>query len=406
LTNSVVERRKEILKKLIRDLHQGTDPDQVKDEFKASLADATAVEIAQAEEELIREGMPAEEIHRFCEIHLAAFREALEDAGPLASPGHPVHILAEEHKMLLQFAAELSSIAQGLRGAASVGDYTYSDLEAVVASLRGSESHYVREENVLFPYLERHGITQPPAIMWMEHDQIREVEKSLYGLLDEHEGLQFGEFTTRLDTVSTALAELLTSHFQKENSVLFPTALRVLSAEEWPDVRQQFDELGYCSFTPEAATAPMASIGEVAASAREAGDRVQFTTGSMSAAELEAVLDALPVDITFVDRDNQVRYFNQSKERIFPRTRATIGRTVQQCHPQKSVHIVNRIVEEFRSGRREVAEFWIGSEGMLVHIRYFAVRDAAGEYLGVLEVTQDIMPLKQLEGEKRLLDGV
>jgi PAS domain S-box-containing protein len=120
--------------------------------------------------------------------------------------------------------------------------------------------------------------------------------------------------------------------------------------------------------------------------------------------ELEAILNALPVDITFVDAEDRVRYFNQSEERIFPRTRAIIGRSVQQCHPQKSVDIVNRIVEEFRGGERDVAEFWINLEGVLVHIRYFPVRDRHGRYLGVVEVTQDIMPMRQLEGEKRLLD--
>ena len=130
---------------------------------------------------------------------------------------------------------------------------------------------------------------------------------------------------------------------------------------------------------------------------------VSFETGSLTVEEVEAVLNTLPVDLTFVDSNDTVRYFSRSKERIFPRTKAVIGRKVQQCHPQKSLHIVNRILEDFRNGSRDVAEFWINHHGRLVYIRYFAVRDKQRKYLGCLEVTQDITDLKKIEGEKRLL---
>jgi PAS domain S-box-containing protein len=397
----------ETLKELIRELHEGADPETAKEKLKRALTGAIPVEIAQAEEELIREGMPREEVHRLCEVHLAVFRESLENAKPLAPAGHPIHILMEEHKIVLQFAAELKAIAQRLRGTDSVESASLEQLERLAGNLRDSESHYVREENVLFPYLERHGVTQPPAIMWMEHDQIREAEKSLYGLINAHETVEFHAFAGQLDAVASALAELLANHFHKENNVLFPVSVRVMTEGEWREAKRQFDELGYSRFTPKEAKQPAEEEEreELMPKPTVAG-RVSFETGALSTEELEAVLNALPVDITFVDREDTVRYFNQSKERIFPRTRAVIGRKVQQCHPEKSVHIVNRILEEFRGGRRDVAEFWISYQGMLAHIRYFAVRGRDGEYLGTLEVTQDIMSIKQLEGEKRLLDEV
>ncbi len=131
---------------------------------------------------------------------------------------------------------------------------------------------------------------------------------------------------------------------------------------------------------------------------------VKFETGSLSEEEIEAVFDSLPVDITFVDRDDAVKYFSKAKGRIFARTKAVLGREVQKCHPQKSVHVVNKIVESFKAGKRDVAEFWINMNGRLIHIRYFAVRDKNGEYLGTMEVTQDITDIKRIEGEKRLLD--
>ncbi|NIU38596.1 PAS domain-containing protein [Candidatus Bathyarchaeota archaeon] len=131
---------------------------------------------------------------------------------------------------------------------------------------------------------------------------------------------------------------------------------------------------------------------------------LRFETGAASKDELEAILNSLPIDITFVDRDDTVRYFNKLGNRIFARTKAIVGRKVQQCHPPKSVHIVNEIVNSFKNGKENVAEFWIQQGARTIHIRYFPVRDQNGKYVGTLEVTQDITKLKKIEGEKRLLD--
>jgi len=129
-----------------------------------------------------------------------------------------------------------------------------------------------------------------------------------------------------------------------------------------------------------------------------------FETGTLTKDEIEAILNTLPVDITFVDKEDTVKYFSKSEGRIFARTKSIISRKVQKCHPQKSVHIVNKIVESFKEGKKDVAEFWIEKGNRLVHIRYFAVRNRDGKYLGTIEVTQDITNLKKIEGEKRLLD--
>jgi PAS domain S-box-containing protein len=131
---------------------------------------------------------------------------------------------------------------------------------------------------------------------------------------------------------------------------------------------------------------------------------LQFETGALSKDEIEVVFNTLPVDITFVDKEDRVKYFNKLGERIFERTKAVIGRKVQKCHPQKSVHVVNKILDSLKSGKKDVAEFWIPKGDRLVHIRYLAVRGKDGKYLGTMEVTQDIADLKKIEGEKRLLD--
>ena len=136
----------------------------------------------------------------------------------------------------------------------------------------------------------------------------------------------------------------------------------------------------------------------------EAEGMLQFETGSLSKEEVEAVLDSLPIDISFIDKEDRVKYFNKAEGRIFVRTKAVIGRKVQLCHPQKSVHVVNKILEAFKTGKKDVAEFWISLNNRLILIRYFAVRDKNGKYLGTVEVTQDITDIKKIQGEKRLLD--
>jgi PAS domain S-box-containing protein len=400
----MAEDRKEILKGLLRKLHEGADPEQIKEEFKRTLGDVPPTEIAAVEEELIKEGMPREEIHKFCDVHLAVLKESLDREKSLAPAGHPINILMEEHKMLLKFADEFKVIAAEMKKASdfAVASGHIGRLDDMAHNFRDSESHYVREENVLFPSLEKHGITQPPAIMWMEHDKIREIKKRLYGLMGRRGNMAFHDFAKQLDEVALALAEMLSSHFYKENNILFPTALQVIGENEWQDIRNQFDELGYCCFTP-GLESVKAEKSETPATKPEVEGKVSFETGALSGKELEALLDTLPVDVTFVDKDDTVRYFSQSKDRIFPRAKAIIGRKVQQCHPEKSVHIVNQILEDFRSGKRDAAQFWINLKDRLIYIRYFAVRKD-GDYLGCLEVTQDITDIKNIEGEKRLLD--
>ena len=174
--------------------------------------------------------MPQEEIHEFCDVHLAVLKGSLEKDEALAPSGHPIYILMEEHKILLKFADELRDVAKEIKGAKSfsAAGEEMQHLNHIAKHFRESESHYVREENVLFPYLEKHGVTHPPAIMWSEHNKIREIEKGLYGLIDEQKSMAFPDFTQQLQKVALALAEMLSSHFYKENHVLFPTALQVM----------------------------------------------------------------------------------------------------------------------------------------------------------------------------------
>jgi hypothetical protein len=398
------ENKKQMIKDLIKKLHAGAKPDEVKKEFKDALKEISPENITEIEEELIEEGMPREEIRRLCDVHLAVFKESLEKEKTLAPIGHPIHTLMEEHKIILRFANDLKDIKQKI---GRVEDFELATkemkhLKHIVEHFKDSESHYVREENVLFPYLEKHGITQPPAIMWSEHNEIRDKKKEFYEFVEKHKTLSPVDFAIGLDDLSASLADLLQSHFYKENNILFPTALKVITKNEWTEIKKQFDELGYCCFTPKYVEEVTEKV-EISEPKDVPKGKMIFETGSFTKEELETLLNTLPVDITFVDKEDTVQYFSQTKERIFPRAKAVIGRKVQQCHPQKSIHIVNQILEDFKNNKRDVAEFWINLNNRLIYIRYFPVRNKDGGYLGCLEVTQDITDIKKIEGEKRLL---
>lgn len=391
------------MKKLFERLHNGESLSNIKDEFSELIKDVSPAEISAVEEDLIKGGMPQEEIHKLCDVHMAVLKEKLDTGAPLAPVGHPVHILMEEHKAILAIANELRDIANKIGDSTVAIRDSKTHLIDISHNLADSENHYVREENVLFPYLEKHGITQPPAVMWMEHDQIRKVKKDFQTFIESSGNLSDDDFTLRITELSLALLELLSNHFYKENNILFPAAIQVIPQKEWPEIRQQFDDLGYCCFTSGLDNIS-SGISIDYEEPQKMDGKINFETGSLTYGEIEAIFNNLPVDITFVGKDDTVRFFSQTRERIFPRAKAVIGRTVQMCHPQKSIDKVNQIVGDFKNKRRDSAEFWINLKGRLVYIRYFPVHDSKGEYLGTMEVTQDITDIKKIESEKRLLD--
>jgi PAS domain S-box-containing protein len=310
----------------------------------------------------------------------------------------------EEHKILLQRAERLEILVNMIEEACDVvyvGD-ALTELQHITEDFQDAEKHYLREENVLFPIMEKHGITEPPAIMWMEHNQIRDAKKKLHSLVQKWNTMSFDDFKKKLSEAAKPICGLLPSHFFKENNILFPTALQTVTDAEWKEARKEFDEIGYCCFTPPQAIAKLKTERQETEAGREGV--LQFETGSLSKEEIEGILDALPVDISFVDKNDRVKYFNKAEKRIFVRTKAVLGRSVQLCHPQKSIHIVNKIIEAFKNGEKDTAEFWITINERLIHIRYFAVRDKNGKYLGTMEVTQDLTDIKRIEGQKRLLD--
>jgi len=399
--------RQEVLKGLIRQLHEGKTVDEVKGEFAALLQDVGASEIAELEQALIDEGLPEMEVKRLCDVHVAVFRESLEaQAKPDTIPGHPVYTFLAENGAAGRVLDALQETLEALKAAPDAERLERARTR--LQELRKYDRHYLRKENLLFPYLEKHGFAGPSSVMWAIHDDVRAGWEALDDVLSAGPGEDVDAFSARLDEIFEPLSTAIREMFYKEENILYPTALDKLSEGEWLAIRTQGPEIGYCYVEPgdrwPAATVSPETVPEPSRAPDTIGGLLHLDTGTLTPQEINGLLTHLPIDITYVDKDDTVRFFSQTRERIFPRSPAIVGRKVQKCHPPASLHRVQRILDDFRAGRRDEAEFWIQMQGKFIHIRYFAVRDEKGEYQGTLEVTQDITQIRALEGERRLLD--
>jgi uncharacterized protein len=394
--------RKDLLKHLILQLHSGAAPSQVQRQLVRLLGQVPYGLVVEVEQELMADGLPAEEVTRLCHLHGAALEGAIDVSGAKDAPaGHPVDTFRRENTAL---SAEIEALgrAAGALEALADGDAPGEPLLAVRTRLHALcdvDKHYLRKEHLLFPYLERHGITGPPKVMWGKHDETRALLNAAVEALGAAPGTA-AEARAAVALAVRPAAQAIRDMIGREEDILLPMALDTLGEPEWWEIARQSDEIGYCLVDPGEGWRP-ASTPEAEAEAE--GGRIRLRTGSFTVRELEALLDALPVDATFVDADDRVRYFTGGPERVFSRSRAVLGRKVQLCHPPSSVDTVERILSGFRSGARDRAAFWIQRRGRFVHIEYVALRDREGAYLGCLEVTQDLTAKRALEGERRLL---
>lgn len=391
--------RMAILKQIFRDLYEGKNVEAVKATFDLKIGKVTVDEIAKLQHEEMEEGdIPAAELKRLYTAHTEIFRDSIEEGAriirPEEEPGHPVHTFILENR-------ELARLVEG-RLQPHMADFNEQDTSEHIFQLIEDcnllldiDKHYSRKENLIFPYLEKYGIYGPTNHMWRIDDFIRDgikdAKKMLMNYEDEKEevlnGLRF-------------VAEEVLNMIYREENILFPMALQNLTEDEWVKIAHESDEIGFCLIENTVEWKPKRKA--LAEDAISEG-YIKMETGILSLKQLELILNHLPVDITFIDHEDVVRYFSHGKERIFARTKAVIGRTVQNCHPPRSVHVVEELLADFKAGRKDCEDFWIKVKDKFVYIRYFAVRDENGVYMGTLEFSQNISPIQAIEGEKRIL---
>lgn len=400
------EKRKELLKHMIMQLHAGEAPDEARKQLVSLLTKIPYGEVVEVEQELISEGVLSEaEVLKFCDIHSEALDGHIDLSGmKIIPPGHPVDTFKKENKELLKVVDQLEELygrISSFKTEAEIAPY-FLQVKTHFNSLMDVEKHYLRKENLVFPYMEKYGITGPPKVMWGKHNEIRELLKASIEVLNTPGELSLEEVETVISMVFKPASDAVADMTMKEDQILLPMVMDKLTDLEWYEVYRQTLEIGFCLYDPDVEWKPDNLTAEEAM--EHDSDVIQLPSGSFTKAELQAILNMLPVDMTFVDKNEKVKYFSQGKERIFHRSRAILNRDVKLCHPPSSVHIVEQILEDFRSGRQDHAPFWIQMKGRFVFIEYYALRDENGEFLGTLEVSQDLTEKRALEGEQRILE--
>jgi DUF438 domain-containing protein len=376
------------------------------DHFRDSCESLEPPEIDDALSRLSQEGVKFQENPEVIEFYHGLIQEKLAAAGlKIYAPGHPVRVYMEENILIRNLFSKLNKLApiseQGRQAAA-----------ILIGELGSVDLHYLRKENQLFPLLEKHGWDGPSNNMWPLHDEIRAQLKNARTLVAEG----------AVEALNRCLGPLQSDMLRLiaiEEGTLFPNAMELLEEKEWQLMREGDAEIGWmfveepAMFPPQATSQSEAKVDDYIHPSQltEPSELPNITTqmshydeGYMTPEQVNLLLKVLPLDITYVDENDRVIFYNRGEERTFPRSKNIIGREVRFCHPPKSVDTVLKILEEFRKGTQNVADFRIHVKGRYILIRYFAVRDADGAYRGVVEMSQDITDIQSLEGEQRLLD--
>lgn len=369
------------LKELIQALHRGEDKEKITAIFKQEFKSVTGAEIAAMEYNLVQEGVSIEEIQSLCDVHASLFQGSVANLHSNQLTINPIVEFQQENNLYSTCTKKAKQVI------ANETDYPilFEFVEHFKEHFDMILEHYSKKEHILFPYLEKRGINTIPQVMWGVDNQIRDAIKDVYTINQpNHKDLKLA-FEKAINMVD----EMIT----KEDHILFPMLLEQLQQEELIEISKTLDDNEY--------QRPVEHLD----TAKNVSNDIPMSMGRLNAQEINAIFNTVPYDMTFVDADNKVKFVTQGKERIFDRPISVINRSVELCHPPQSVSVVMDIVDDLRSGKKDHEDFWLNFRGKMVHIRYYAVRNAQGEYLGTLEVTQNITEIQQLTGEKRLVSA-
>ncbi|GAB7087686.1 DUF438 domain-containing protein [Marinifilum fragile] len=368
-------------------------------------------DIIQVVHRLVEEDLSMEDLKIGINKSLNVFHNVILDhEKPELELNHFLGILMRENRELEKRLGEIKLLVKSFNKA-QTEEQLKNDLQEIyvrIEEFEEFEKHYSRKENIFFPYFEN----QYPeykclGVMWSIHDDIRRIRKELLQAL--------GADQPDLNLINKLIGDLFFLMYTiifREEHLLFPVALNAVSSDLWDEMNQQSVELGFSFIdTPVFSQEQKSKESKLFAlegeelDARQLGNTLlNFDTGLMTLGQAMMLLNHLPVDITMIDENDRVRFFSNPKDRFFTRSKAIIGRTVQNCHPPESVHVVDELLKAFKSGAKDSEPFWIQMQGRFILIQYFALRDEEGNYKGCIEVSQDLTELKKLEGEKRLME--
>lgn len=429
----MTDERIQILRDILLELHHGASPESVQERFNATFTGVSALEISLMEHELMNSdaGVTFEDVMQLCDVHANLFKNAVQGVEVADSdhPGHPVRIFKDENlalrAALLRIRRLLSTYAEGDRATQVEVE---KGLKRQLDLLGQFERHYQRKEELFFPIMERYGHDAPPKVMWGVDDQIRELFTKVQDCLPHLSQTGIAPLADAFEAFATEFEAMIF----KEESILLLILLECFNQDDWLQVASESDSYGYAIIRPTEVWQPKREsfVTQEEPQTSEKEEQVQvfdtpeglftisftphkeaparrdspqpFGKGYLSVEQANLILNHLPMEITFVNKDDIFQYYNNSvptEEMVFKRTPSQVGRHVELCHPPKLWPKAKAIFDSLRSGKRDKFEMWFKSEnlGKFVHVTYQAVRDEAGDFQGVLEYVQDIAPYRAID---------
>jgi DUF438 domain-containing protein len=413
---STFNEKKEVIKAVLRELHSGVSLEVLKERFKEFLKDVSPMEIPLIEQELVREGVPIQEIIKLCDLHVALFRDFLVSRELEDVPrGHPLNLLLMENEYLLKKAEALNIYALSLSRATSEDEKKalINNIRDLINDLRKIRVHYRKIQMLIFPYLEKRGISAVPRVLWAREDEIIVKLRGMVKLLESNDYTQIAK---RASEIANGISEIIF----RENKILFPAVWVLLSEGEWAAISDEANKIGWLvnldvKWTPrEKPTMPYEVKGVVSGEVLEklpqemkimalaggikpdeyelirSGD-LNLETGFINLDELKSLIKSLPLEVTFADVNDRVRFFSEGKfHKGFARSKTILGRRVEYCHPPRLEAFIKKVLNELKSGAKNYEVFWTKMGDRIIRVMVVALRNDEGKYLGALEIVEDL----------------
>ncbi|MEM0244414.1 MAG: DUF438 domain-containing protein [Zestosphaera sp.] len=416
--SNIEERKIELVKSLLKKLHEGVKPEELSREFSEVLKQVSPFEVVLIEQQLIKEGFRVDDILKLCDLHVQLFREYLISRELKGVPeGHPLDLLLRENELILKWS-ELLGVYAGATLKTTGEDLVriLNQLAGVVENLRNLRLHYRKIQMLVFPYLEKRGIIAVPRVLWGREDQVLQKVRELKKLVEE--ARVKSELVSEVASKALELSREVSELVFRENKILFPAVWVLLTEGEWAAIGEISEEMGYLvpvtkewkpsarpvmpyeivpEVTKEQVDALPPEFRELALKKLEAdtydvrvGSDIELSTGFLSKKELEGILKSLPLELTYADMNDRVKFFTESKlSRGFVRTKTILGRRLLYCHPPRLEGMVRVNVERLKKGE-EYREYWTKQGDRIIRVLVVAVRSESGEYLGTLEIVEDL----------------
>ncbi len=380
-----------------RGIIKGENGRKLIEKYKAAIDTLTPHDMLILEDEQLKLGISPSLIKKSIGKIINAFYKTLSGyEWHKPSEGEFLYYLMQENRELENRLSAIKKLLKEFKqGGEKVFYHLKSKLLPLFIELMEFDTHYIKKENILFPYLEKLWDNYLPLkVMWSLHDDIRKSLKCILSMLQDRWSLW--------DDLNREIGNyffLTYGMIFKEDLIVFPVAYETVPEKYWEEMHVRSFEFPFPFINPPERPEIIIKHGNW-----QQNTFFQTETGNLNFEQMQILLSLLPVDLTVIDENDRVVYFTRSEERIFPRSSAIIGRKVQNCHPPESVNMVEKIISSFKDGSKDKAQFWITLKRRKLLIQYFAMRDDKGSYKGILEVSQDITEIQSLKGEKRLLD--